>query len=219
MKLSVADAARLVSIPEEKLYGWIEAGNLPAQRIGGQYRINRTQLLEWATERKIAVDPEAFAAGEVSTTVAEALRAGGIHYGIAGGQAVDVLQRIVRLLPLDDDSDREMLAQLVIAREAFGTTSVGDGIAIPHVRNPIVLADGGAILALCLLESPIDLQAIDAKAIDTLFFLISPTVHEHLSMLAKLAWLLRNEEFRALLRKRPAAGELLEAAQRLERNA
>lgn len=215
MKLSVADAARLASLPEETIYQWIEERDLPAQRIGGQYRINRAQLLEWATEHKVALDPAVFETGEGSTSVSRALRAGGIHRGIPGGAADDVLQRVVRLLPLDD-GDRDMLAQLVVAREALGTTSVGEGIAIPHVRNPIVLADGGAILALCLLDSPIGLEAIDSRPIDTLFLLISPTVHEHLSMLAKLAWLLRNDEFRLILRNRAAEDQILAAAQRLE---
>lgn len=215
MKLSVADAARLASLPEETIYQWIEERDLPAQRIGGQYRINRAQLLEWATEHKVALDPAVFETGEGSTSVSRALRAGGIHRGIPGGAADDVLQRVVRLLPLDD-GDRDMLAQLVVAREALGTTSVGEGIAIPHVRNPIVLADNGAILALCLLDSPIGLEAIDSRPIDTLFLLISPTVHEHLSMLAKLAWLLRNDEFRLILRNRAAEDQILAAAQRLE---
>lgn len=216
MKLSVADAARLASLPEETIYQWIEERKLPAQRIGGQYRINRAQLLEWATENKVALNPAVFEAGEQTSSVSRALRAGGIHRGIPGGAAEDVLQRIVRLLPLEDDSDRDMLAQLVVAREALGTTSVGDGIAIPHVRNPIVLADSGAILALCMLDSPIDLDAIDAKPIDTLFLLISPTVHEHLAMLARLAWLLRNDEFRLLLRNRAAEDQVLAAVDRLE---
>lgn len=216
MKLSVSDAARLISCPAETIYHWIEEDNLPADRIGGQYRINREQLLEWATERKIGVNPEVFASVEGASSVSGSLRAGGIHRSIPGGRAEDVLQRIVRLLPLDDEGDRELLAQLVVARETLGTTSVGDGIAIPHVRNPIVLADGGAILALCMLDSAIDLDAIDAKPVDTLFLLISPTVHEHLSMLAKLAWLLRDDSFRMLLRKRASAGEILAAAERLE---
>lgn len=215
MKLSIADAARLVALPEETIYDWIEKDDFPAERIGGQFRINRAQLLEWATERKIALNPEVFRSAEESASVSKALRAGGIHRSIPGGSADDVLQRIVRLLPLDD-GDREMLAQLVVARKTLGTTSVGDGIAIPHVRNPIVLADSGAVLALCLLDSPIDLESIDAKPIDTLFLLISPTVHEHLSMLAKLAWLLRDDEFRALLRARASASEILAAAERLE---
>src|SRR5438034_985186 len=61
-------------------------------------------------------------------------------------------------------------------REALQSTGVGDGIAIPHVRNPIVLHVSRPMITLCFLERPIDFGALDGKPVHVLFSLISPTV-------------------------------------------
>ena len=43
------------------------------------------------------------------------------------------------MLALPEEVDREFLFQALLARETLASTGVGDGIAIPHLRNPIVL--------------------------------------------------------------------------------
>src|SRR5512144_2236810 len=63
-KLTVREAAALLECSEKSVYRWIRQGLLPAYRINDQYRINRAELLEWATARKLHVSPEIFAAPE-----------------------------------------------------------------------------------------------------------------------------------------------------------
>ena len=88
MQLSVRDAAAILNIPEKTLYRWISQKSIPATRVGEQYRFNRAELLEWATEQKIQIRPEAFLEPDASPSplpgVAEALAAGGVCHGIAG---------------------------------------------------------------------------------------------------------------------------------------
>jgi mannitol/fructose-specific phosphotransferase system IIA component len=52
-----------------------------------------------------------------------------------------------------DGTDRELLFRLFQAREAAASTGIGDGIAIPHVRNPIVLHVTKPLIALCFLTT------------------------------------------------------------------
>ena len=88
---------------------------------------------------------------------------------------------------LPEEVDSEFLYQVLLAREALGSTGMGDGIAIPHVRNPIVLHLSRPMVTLCFLETPIDFGSLDGKPVTTLFTLISPTVRAHLH-LAVAAW-------------------------------
>src|SRR5512144_2462491 len=87
-KLTVREAAALLECSEKSVYRWIRQGLLPAYRINDQYRINRAELLEWATTRKLHVSPEIFAEpeseAEAPPALEEALRAGGIHYRVGG---------------------------------------------------------------------------------------------------------------------------------------
>jgi len=216
VKLTISEAASLLGSPEKRVHDWIEEAELPAQKIRGQYRINRSDLLEWATQRNISVAPRAFSREERTPSLAEALRAGGVHHHIGGADLATIIRNIVELLPLPDRADCDVLLHILLARHGLGVTPVGDGIAIPHVRTPIVLAPTGAVLALSFLTNPIDLQAPDGRAVDTFFLLICPTIHVHLAMLAKLAYGLKDETFRAAVRRRVSAEEIVRIAAALE---
>lgn len=219
MKLTVQEAAALLGANPERVEGWIEDDGLPAQRIRGQYRINRSELMEWATSNDITLAPRVFARAEDPKDVpslAEALRSGGIYFEVAGGALESVLRNIIELLPLDDDIDRDTLLHFLIAREDLGVVAIGDGIAIPHVRTPIILSATGSTAALAFLIEPLAISAPDGRPVDTIFFLICPTVHAHLAMLAKLAFCLRVPLFRETLRRRAPAAEILRIAAETE---
>src|SRR6266850_4627523 len=190
MKLTVRDAAQILNVSEKTIYRWIKQGVIPAYQISDQDRFNRAELLEWATSRRINVSPEIFAepnGGEVPPpSLSEALRAGGVHYRVEGTDKASVLHAVVDMIKLPEEVDREFLYQVLLAREALGSTGLGEGIAIPHVRNPIVLHLSRPLVTLCFLERPVDFGAIDGQPVTTLFTLISPTVRAHLHLLSRL---------------------------------
>jgi PTS system nitrogen regulatory IIA component len=219
MRVTVREAAVFLNAREAKVYEWIESGDLPACRINDQYRINRSELLEWATERNIPVAPALFHEGDEDERVpsaAESLERGGVFHGVGGTTREDVLRSILALLKLEDEGDRETLLQLLLARDAAAVVPVGNGIAIPHVRNPIALSTGEPSLTLCFLERPVDFAALDGQPVFALFFLVSPTTRVHLQMLAKIAYLLRDTAFREAIRGREPAARLIEIARNAE---
>ena len=221
MQLTVRDASRLLTVSEKTIYRWIKQGKLPAYQINDQFRFNRAELLEWATAKRINVSPEIFAETDGGSLNApmltEALAAGGIHYRVGGADKPSVLAAVVDLMRLPEEVDHKFLLQVLLARESLGSTGVGDGIAIPHVRNPIVLHIAKPTITLCFLEHPIDFAALDGKPVDTLFTLVSPTVRAHLGLLSKLAFALRDERFRGAVARRTTREELLAAAADVER--
>jgi PTS system nitrogen regulatory IIA component len=199
MQIDVREAARLLGVSEKTIYRWIKQGNLPAFRINDLYRFNRAELLEWATAKRVGVSPEIFAdqaAGDEQLPGMEvAIRAGGIHYRVAGSTKQAVLASVVELMRLPDEVDRGFLLEVILARESLGSTGFGGGIAIPHVRNPIVLHIPRPMIVLCFLDTPVEFDAIDGKPVHTLFTLISPTVRAHLHMLSRLTYGLRLPQF------------------------
>ena len=109
------------------------------------------------------------------------------------------MRALVEVLPLPEDVDRELLLRLFLAREASASTAIGDGIAIPHVRNPIVLNVKRPMVTLCFLEHPVDFGALDHKPVYILFSLICPTVRSHLQTLSRLSYTLQDQKFKAAL--------------------
>ena len=213
MQLSVKDAAVLLNVSEEAIYKWVKQEEIPSHTINEQVRFNRSELLEWATARNIQVSPDLFNEGEPGKAslpaLAEALKAGGVAYRVGGTDQPSVLRAIVNLLKLPEEVDREFLYQVLLARESLGSTGVGDGVAIPHVRNPVVLHVSKPTVTLSFLETPIDFHAVDGKPVNILFTLISPTVKIHLHLLSRLGFVLRKPKFKAALKRQAPCGELM----------
>lgn len=200
MNLSVRDTAGLLEVSEKTIYRWIKQQVIPAYRVQDQYRFNRAEVLEWATSRRLKVSSEIFREPEAEAqpipSLLDALEEGGVYYRVSGVDRESALREVVGLLRLPEEVDRGFLLRVLLAREAIASTGVGDGVAIPHVRNPVVLHVRKPLLALCFLERPIDYTALDGRAVDTLFTIISPTTRAHLHLMAKLSFVLRDLDAR-----------------------
>jgi len=220
MNLSVRDAANLLKVSEKTIYRWIKQQVVPAYRVQDQYRFNRAELVEWATSRRLNVaselclEPEA--EGQPIPSLLAALQAGGVFYRVSGCDKESALREMVQVLRLPDQVDREFLFRVLLAREAIAPTAVGAGIAIPHVRNPVVLHVGQPSLALCFLDQPIEYGALDGKPVDTLFTIISPTMRAHLHLMSRLAFVLRDEEAAAAVARKAPRQEILQQIERAE---
>jgi PTS system nitrogen regulatory IIA component len=217
LKITVREAARLLSVSEKTVYRWIEQRKLPVHRINDQYRFNRAQLLEWATAHRVPLSVEIFQEPEDEPLprLSEALSAGGIHYRVPGATRDEVLRHVVALMNLPEEVDREFLYQMLLARETLGSTGVGDGIAIPHVRNPVVLHVRPSV-TLCFLERPVDFGALDGLPVRTLFSLVSPTTRAHLHLLSRLGAALHDPALKQLVIEQGGREEIVAAFQRVE---
>ena len=221
MDITVRDAATMLNVSEKTIYRWIHNAIVPAYKVNEQYRLNRAELLEWATKRNMSVSPDIFrepeSEGIPMPSLAEAIQTGGIFYRIEGDTRKTALQSIIEHIWLPEEVDREFLLNVLLAREELGSTGIGDGIAIPHVRNPVVLHITRPFVSLCFLESPIDFNAIDDKPVHALFTIMSPTVRAHLHMLSRISFALRDERLRAAIEGQAARKEILSEISRIEK--
>jgi nitrogen PTS system EIIA component len=220
MQLTVRDVTKFLNVSESTVTRWIRQRGLPARHVGGQYRFHRVELLEWATANRIRVSLVAFDGlqpdDEPVPSLVQALEAGGIFYNVKNSSKESALRALVEVLPLPEDIDRELLLRLFMAREASASTAIGDGIAVPHVRNPIVLHVVRPMVTLCFLEHPVDFGALDRKPVHVLFSLICPTVRSHLQTLSRLSYTLQDQKFKAALLRQGQRDEILGEATRVE---
>ena len=218
MLLGVRDVARLFQLREETVYSWIAKQEIPAQKIRDNYRFSRVELLEWATARGLRFSPELARSQEKEFPLGSLRRAierGGIHSNIHGNDKEAVLQSVVSRLRLPPRVDREFLLSALLARESLGTTAIGKGIAIPHVRNPIILQIEQPQAAVCFLANPVDYGALDGQKVTTLFLIASNTVREHLHLLSRLSFVLQQDPVCRAIDKK-AEAELLDCIEAAE---
>lgn len=220
MQLTVRDVAKLLAVNEKTVYRWVQQAALPGYRVNNQYRFNRAELLEWATANKIKVSVELFqepesAANKVCGLV-DSLKNGGIFYRVSGQDKASALRAVVENMRLPEEVDREFLLNVLLAREALASTGIGDGIAIPHVRNPIVLHVPNPTITLCFLEKPVDFGAIDGQPVYCLFTIVSPTARAHLQLLSRLGFALRDPAFKEALKTQAGREDILEHVRRID---
>ena len=220
MEWTISNIARLFGTTEQAVGRLVAEAGLPVHVVNDQHRFHRAEVLEWATSHGQDVAPEAL--GELGGAspqrgLADALRRGGLHDDVPGSDRDAVLRAVVERLPLPAGTDARFIADVLCAWEGRGSSAVGDGIAIPHIRNPLVLRVREPIVALSRLAQPVDFGARDGLPVRILFTLVSPTVRAHLHVLALLAHALRDPGVRSLLSGAAGLDELAGALERLER--
>lgn len=104
----------------------------------------------------------------------------------------DVLKKLSDLVAARAGRPPEAVFEAIDAREALGSTGLGNGIAIPHGKLPGL---SGVTAAFARLEKPVDFDALDDQPVDLVIMLLAPigAGADHLKALATVARLLRTE--------------------------
>ena len=206
MQLTIRQTASYFGVDEGLVRRWISDRGLPVHRANERIHLNAIEVWEWAVARGVPVSrsllDEARRAPEEIPPLSQLLTVGGIHRDVAGDDKAAVLASIVARLPLPNDVDREHLLAVLEAREAMGSTGIGGGIAIPHVRNPILLHVDQPLVALFLLRHAVDFDSIDNQPVHAVFLVVSSSIPMHLRILAELGFALRDPTLRELLQQR-----------------
>ncbi len=111
-------------------------------------------------------------------------------------------------------SDKEAYKKEILAREAQGSTAVGNGIAIPHAKTSAVAKPG---LSAITAPEGVDYESMDGNPSNLLFMIAAPEDGNlHLEVLSRLMTLLMDESFRNELLAAKTADEFLAVINRRE---
>ena len=134
----------------------------------------------------------------------EAVKIGGV-----ASDKDDAIAKLVKLMETQGNVvDVEAYTEAVRARESFGSTALGEGIAIPHAKTAAVSAPG---LAAMTLPEGVDYDAPDGLPTTLMFLIAAPDTKAdvHLEVLSRLSMLLMDPEFCDSLRAAKTAEEFL----------
>ena len=90
------------------------------------------------------------------------------------------------------------MAKKLSEREAIGSTGLGNGVAVPHVKHESIAATS---LVLARTAPGIEWQAIDGRPVQIMFLVLSPgdDPESHLQCLRWISTLARHADFRRFL--------------------
>lgn len=214
MKLSTEMVAGALDLPVSTLERWIRQGRIPVQRNGADVIFSPVALRKWATTHNLPFTlndgqaPAKSAAPSPPDSLVSAMKRGNVYYHLTGDTPDEALRTAVdRITFLSSDCRRELLKKLM-ARERLASTGIGNGIAIPHPREPLSDPPEAPVITTFFIDKPITYNAIDDQPVFVLFLLINPTVKLHLHMLSRLSYCIRDRSFVDFLARHPEATEI-----------
>jgi len=206
MSLDLTTAAKMLGVSAVTVRRWARQGRLGVMRPSGEFHFEEKELAQWARNQGLrlrASEPSFRRPAEIdanSFPLCAALERGAILHQVPGVSPGEVLSNLVELAPLTENCDRLALLTELQAREALASTALTDGIALPHPRTPSAAYVAEPMLVIAMLEQEVEWHALDGKPVHSAILLLNPTSREHLQVLSRLAFILREPAFpRALL--------------------
>lgn len=117
------------------------------------------------------------------------------------------LQELATIAAERTGLDQREIFNTVLQRERLGSTGLGRGIAVPHVK----LAGLRSIFCLfARLDAPLDYESHDGEPVDLVFLLLAPdhAGGDHLKALASISRVVREPSVLDALRRAPDAASL-----------
>lgn len=121
---------------------------------------------------------------------------------IKATKKIDVIKELVNALIDSQEIEkrhRNKIIDALTAREALGSTAIGQGIAIPHAKIDCV---DKLIGAFGLSKKGVDFDSLDGESAHIYFLLLAPqdSAGPHLKALARISRLLKDKYFRDTLK-------------------
>ena len=114
-----------------------------------------------------------------------------------------VIREMVQLLVKAGEikpADEEKIVPVLLAREALGSTGIGQGVGIPHGKSNVVRQLVGAF---GISRRGVNFDSLDGETAQIFFLLLAPedSAGPHLKALARISRLLKDRYFRDSLKE------------------
>ncbi|MFV0238615.1 MAG: fructose-specific PTS transporter subunit EIIC [Lacrimispora sphenoides] len=142
--------------------------------------------------------------------ISDLLKKESIELGVKVTTKEEAIDRLVGLMEAGGRlKDQAGYKEGILAREALGSTAVGDGIAIPHAKVAAVKEPG---LSAIVVPEGVDYEAFDGSLAHLIFMIAAPEgeADVHLEALSRLSTLLMDPDFKSDLTKARSKEEFLQ---------
>lgn len=225
----VDSLARYLHVTPDQVVRMAERGNVPARRLGGQWRFSEAEIHHWL-EQRIGAANEADLVKVESVlhrrplteeshfdSVAELLPADAIAIPLAARTKNSVILAMVELAVQTGILwDKEKMVDAVKAREDLHPTALDNGVALLHPRRPLAQILAQPLLALGVTPHGLPFGESNGQLTDVFFLICSTDDAQHLRILARLSRLIASEGFLTELRNAPDRYSVLEIITRYE---
>jgi len=220
--LTIQEVSRMLGADVRRVERMAQRGEIPCQKVGGQFRFNRAEISDWLQQQMGGMSRNGLAevdagmseqrqAAQDEPIVTPLLRAESIAMNLDARTKQSVLRELVALAQKTGlVVDEQELLGAVMHREELCSTAIEGGVAIPHSRRPLAYAIVEPILVVARTTQGIVLGAPDGRLTNLFFLTASLDDRHHLHLLARLCRMLCDEDFIARLGAAGTSEEVIE---------
>ena len=134
-----------------------------------------------------------------ATALGDLVGRDGVVFDLPASNKRAVVEGLGRQAAILAGIDANVVTNVILEREALGSTGFGAGTAIPHGRLPGL---SRIIAVAAKLAKPVDFAALDGLPVDLVVLMLAPIAGggDHLKALARVSRALRDAGFCARLR-------------------
>ena len=130
----------------------------------------------------------------------------------------EILRELVQVIRDEDGiTDSDEVLRAVREREAVLSTGIGNGVAIPHGKSPLVPS---LVMAAGCTSEPVEFDSLDGQPVQLFFLLVGPetAAGPHIKALSRISRLVRRDDARERLLNSKNPQEFFRALQEAEAN-
>jgi len=222
--MTIPELAKHIGMDAREVKKLADRGVLPGRLIGGEWRFNRAQMLDWLQREMHSLDERhinnldrAMSEDEDEAVINGLLATEAIDMNLPARSRPSVLRELIKLAERTGMVyDPDALTAALIEREELASTALPGGIAFPHPRRPLPYATAEPLICMARVQAGLPFGAPDGRLTDLFVLVCSHDERQHLLALARLA-LIFNSSLPDDLRDSDDAEEALEAILHTER--
>ena len=160
--LNIRQLAEYLMVSEKTVYRMLDRNQLPAVRVGAQWRVRRQDIDNWLGDevRRVEYEGQSGALDETESDIAIAplLAPENVWVSVAPGSRDELIRFLVTEATIDANVDRDQLVRSVVERESICSTAVLPLAAFPHPADPRPFRFSKKRVLLAILRNPLDFQ-------------------------------------------------------------
>ncbi len=196
--MTLSEVAGYLQVAEKTVMRMINRGEIPAVKIGSQWRFSHSMIDDWILSNMQVVPKNDIAKlmeeQHDLVPLSRLVHIDQVIMEIKPGNKREILSQLIKpLIAMDQIRDEKSYLDILMSREEMMTTAIGP-IAFPHARNPREneSAEPQIIIGIC--PEGTDFGSLDGSL--TYLFMLPFTDSEiiHLRLMAKMAGLFKDGE-------------------------
>jgi nitrogen PTS system EIIA component len=221
--MTLAEVANYLKLSEKTILKMIKNQEIPCAKIANQWRFLRPLIEDWLLA-KMNVIPQ----NDLSRLIEKQYD----HVPVSRFTSVPLMTVLPENITKEEAlhllttlasehkiiTDTEKVYQKLIEREKMISTGIGNGIAIPHMRNPSSLVIDGPKIVIGLSRDGVTYDSADNQPVRLIFLILTDSEVVHLRIMAKLAKMIRKNNMASKLLKADTTQKVFQQIASFERD-